>query len=205
MIKAFAFSALAVFAAFALSWAAPSYSQAPDLAIQATVRLESKRGLCSGTVIAPEVVLTAKHCIGADDVVIRGGVKYTIHGRTALKGVDAMVVYAAGIACPCAPIADADMKAEARALGWPRGKWGDTKGPLVGLTPASAIFPEEEGSYLMHTVEIAPGSSGGGLWQYRDGRWVLVGVNVALLEYMGMFAYGAAVPADHLIPLVGAY
>jgi len=171
-----------VFGAILLIGAGNARADAP---VDATVKLGDPTigPMCSGTVIAPDTVVTAAHCV---DVVthVRGndGGLYKIEGGKVGDGVDGAVLWVPGVACPCAPVgAPAAVGDKVRAIGFPSGVFSDTYGVVLGvevlpLEASNGEYPNQR--EIFNSAEIAPGSSGGGLWRLDGDQWVLVGVTV---------------------------
>lgn len=157
---------------------------------------------CSGTVIAPEVVLTAKHCLEAAKTVLRDGQQYEVVGGKISGTQDAAVLYVRGIACPCAPVAsmiDVTPGAAVRAVGYPGGEWSDDEGEVLGVKafdPRPASYPYGE-TLLAHTAYTDFGASGGGLWQKQGGHWLLVGVH-SRIQMTPWFMISWAVPVTEI-------
>lgn len=155
-----------------------------DVPVATTVRLLAPNGraVCSGTVVNVDVVLTAEHCLPyVRFVESRDGVREIYASRSAEYGRDAALVFAEGVACPCAPMSMGLDGDAVRAVGYPSGVFSDSTGFVMWIGPLTELFPDfprPDQIDIFNTAFIAPGSSGGGLWQQQGGRWVLVGVTV---------------------------
>jgi S1-C subfamily serine protease len=94
------------------------------------------------------------------------------------------------------PIADtrAEIDSEIVAVGYPVGI-----GPVITDGRVMKYDTQGDFRYMLVTTSIAPGNSGGGLFQWRgsleDGHYVLVGITVALMA--GCNAFGCN-PVHHL-------
>lgn len=205
MIKILAFSTLLVLGVFAVG----QVRAADDLPTQTAVMLVGqpypadkgwRRNQCSGTVIAPEVVLTAKHCLNAAwRVRTADGVWHEVYGGKVDPVQDAAVIYVRGVACPCAPIGGALKPGDpVRAVGFPEGEWQDEVGKVIGVKR----FGEDDGKMVGETLMVHSaltwfGASGGGLWAMQGGRWVLVGLHSRLQMAM-LFIVSWAVPVTEI-------
>jgi hypothetical protein len=197
LLKALMFSALVIIGAIAASEAlAADDSILRDSAVLTVGVTEwnEERGAwrtsqCSGTVIAPDRVLTAKHCIDAAAYIRdRDGIWHRTAGGRIHDTQDAAVLWVPGIRCPCAPIAShiVMQNAEARAVGFPLGAWHDDTGAIFGIEPDTGT--------LAHAARTWFGASGGGLWQQQDGQWVLIGVHDSImLTLCGVISFAAPI------------
>jgi hypothetical protein len=94
------------------------------------------------------------------------------------------------------PIAEtrAEIDSEIVAVGYPVGQ-----GPVITDGRVMKYDTQGEFRYMLVTTSIAPGNSGGGLFQWRgsleSGHYVLVGITVALMA--GCNAFGCN-PVHHL-------
>jgi S1-C subfamily serine protease len=198
-LKLLMFGALVIFAA---------ETARADAPVDVTVKLgvPDVGPMCSGTIIAPDTVLSAAHCV-AHVTHVRGndGGLYKIEGGKLGDGVDGVVFWVPGVR-GYAPIATRPAAAgdEVRAIGFPAGQFSDTVGVVdrVEDVPLEAMETPEYAKQrdIMNSAEIAPGSSGGGLWRKDGDEWVLVGVTVHGWGcfYEGCTAYGAISVEDVL-------
>jgi S1-C subfamily serine protease len=145
---------------------------------------------CSAVVVRPGVVRTAAHCLPV--IVTVDGLKPA--RMSLMYGTDAAIVEVPGIQCPCATEADAPVAVgeQVMAAGFPF--YGQPQpSPQVITGPASVIerrtinsiydiCPATEPMCVMDFIMVEPaildgGMSGGGAFVFRDGHWVLIGVN----------------------------
>ena len=180
-VKVLLFGALVIFGA-GTTRAADDLPR--DAAVIVLMRTDPNvpNGACSGTVIAPGRVLSARHCDTGDAIRTPKG-DFPVTERIApTRNVDALIFVAPGVECPCiAPdlvlrLVEGDV---VRAVGTPDGLPHDSSGRILAIINASEIFPDEEGVYIMASAQSRPGVSGGGLFIFRDGAWRLVGIVVA--------------------------
>ena len=204
-LKALVFGALVIIGALAVSQVrATEY----DLAVTTAVMMVGPPALmddgtygqfsCSGTVIAPETVLTAKHCLEAAwRVRTADGVWHTVYGGKIDQVQDAAVIYVRGVACPCAPIGgELKVGDEVRAVGFPGGQWLDSAGFVLEILRFTNGVAAGE-VLVGHSAFTFFGASGGGLWAVQDGRLVLVGVHSRIV-FAGMRILSFAVPVTEL-------
>lgn len=190
-VKALLFGLLLIFAAG---------SSRADVPTDTSVLLASPAGfaVCSATVIAPDTILTAAHCV--EHVAwarTADGQWHAIYGGKLAENIDGAVLYARGVACPCAPVSGMIVRDDpVRATGFPSGEWSDTEGTILDVVE----IDEEDFSYseqidIINTAWIAPGSSGGGLWQKRGDEWVLIGITVhGFCDFFGYSCVYGATP-----------
>ena len=152
---------------------------------------DGSRSICSGVVLAPSRILTAKHCLNALFIarISDGRLHADLRvARIAPDGVDLLLIFAPGVTCPCATVAQILFVQEpVVASGYPDGVWTETTGQVFGLGRGPNYV------FLVHSAPTAPGASGGGLWQLQNEQWVLVGINSALTE-VGEYLWSLAVP-----------
>ena len=137
------------------------------------------RSSCSAVMIAPERAMTARHCIDMPSPLLKvNGEVYAVTEAYGNPDVDMAVIIVPGAPCPCAPVATerAQIDDLIRAVGYPLGLLQIvTEGALQGR----ATF-EDGKEYLVVTARVAPGMSGGGLFN-KQGE--LVGIISAMDEY----------------------
>lgn len=134
-------------------------------------------GQCSGTMIAPHLFLTAKHCVAAEMVIFKADghsfpaylLKASHEGDLALLRTEAD--------CPCVRVSKikAEIDSKIIAIGFPR--YLDLHIQIVDEGRIQGESPE----WLVTTTITIPGKSGGGIFQFTKGNWELVGIIVAYL------------------------
>lgn len=143
------------------------------------VLLEAENGSCSGVVVAPQVVLSAKHC----EVLINP----QINGVPAFAGRKSpttdLMLFQGAVDCPCAPLAEIGPELDEAVLvvGFPFwhnvGVQFATEGRYQGTTPPGVDSPYV-GDYAI-SAHASPGNSGGGVYVRRGREWQLIGILVA--------------------------
>lgn len=156
--------------------------------VRASVRqLGNEDGDASGIVIVPGIVLTAQH------VAVHAGLRFDggkAPGEVIAMGngtpLDiALLRYPLSEArCPCARLADSPALLDEKVwiVGYPLGiaqivTTGTAQGTKIVIVRAGRRA-DTLGSRLITTASVAPGSSGGGVFVYRDGAFQLVGLIV---------------------------
>lgn len=164
----------------------PSVVSAANSSVQLT---ENGEGFCSGTFIEDptgknlKTILTAKHCI--DDVgqvitVPYMGIDYDFKVEYVSPESDlALLQTKSMFGATVADIGRAPVyQGESIAIGYPLGLTQTiTKGFVGGIDTEEAFGSVSKSTaFLRSSTVIAPGSSGGGLFQQIDGKYKLVGV-----------------------------
>lgn len=190
-IRTTALGALALLVSFTL--ALLGCSAEPDVSeVRAQVRkltVDGTGGNGSGVVIAPGFVLTAQHVAVNPGLELRArGPKGAVLGLGDNDKVDLGLLYfpARGAQCPCAKLAEYEALPDEPiyVVGYPRGivqalTRGQAQGVIQRLVvPGAWGMPKVLGQRLVFTATIAPGSSGGGVFVFRDGEFQLVGIVV---------------------------
>lgn len=142
--------------------------------------LKGTDGDCSGVVIAPGTILTAKHCVGIGDVTVDG--KPASFERTDPASDLALLKFDGG--CPCAHFGPAPkIDDEVLVIGYP---YGSILGPTNVVTRGTVHgtvdkgeLSERFGHTFVLTAPASPGNSGGGVFALHGDRWLLVGILVA--------------------------
>src|ERR1700674_721541 len=125
----------------------------------------NKTGSCSASVIAPNLILTAGHCVMDNALII---VNYApVHAKLVAKSdVDDLSLYSADVACPCLALADSDAEQDEpiAVIGYPVGRnIGFVQFITYGF--AQGLNDKE----LTHSAPTVPGNSGGPVIALRNG------------------------------------
>lgn len=138
------------------------------------VMLRGQSGACSGVVVAPGVLLTAKHCIENDPLlaVERDGKTLGVREWLAVPDTDLAIGQVPSLACPCARVAPAAATTPdepAIAIGFPYA--------MTQIATRGAVQPRiRDNPHLVTSTPVAVGASGGGVFVLRGGRPALVGI-----------------------------
>lgn len=158
-----------------------------------TVKVETSSGWCTGVHVGDGFFLTARHCF--DQLSFPSNWEVSIQGEdtyikwawkthdVALLKVPALTEYpSAKVSCKMPAIGD-PVKAEGVAadIGWVI-----TFGAVAGLKTEDKNEPH----MFIHTADVAPGMSGGPLWN-TDGE--VIAINVALLNANTGFTYASPI------------
>ena len=130
-------------------------------------------GTGSAVAIQPGLFLTARH-IAEMKGILAGAAPVTFVSAPKDETLDVAAMKSAAAACPCAEFADSDARPDEQVVivGWPRGIANVVaRGESQGVYLVSEI-----GRRLMVQTVVAGGTSGGGGFVMRDGRWQLVGI-----------------------------
>ena len=191
MLKSLIASFLALFIAFT-SVSANSTEDAQvqvlsstQMAREVVVKLVSQDpaigSTCSAVIIAPARALTAAHCINIPDMALKyddGRVFPVLAALPDIMGRDMATLLVPDLVGPTAITTTARIAADelVYAVGYPYGL-GNVL--TVGNFQFRVYDPEEDKYYLLSTVMIAPGNSGGALFVVRNGIPYLIGITVA--------------------------
>lgn len=167
--------------------AASCASAQPADTVRVVSNAESDK-VCSAVVIAPGFALTARHCLSTgmavDGIVVD-------HVRLANSvAVDIAVLAVPALACPCAELGGRPAHGtRVVAIGYPGRLEGERRttevatvnyiGSILVIAPwYSASHPYSTAQFIFtNRAIIEPGDSGGGLFAWQNGRWLLVGIN----------------------------
>ncbi len=144
---------------------------------------------CSAVLVAPDTLLTAAHCKGADGFIDDNGTLRRIIRSTILESApDTMVVVVKGMDClpphhcvPVLPKHKIKMEDRARIVGYPYGL-GVASSPAKIIEWATILVPrvtDEQGAVFLLVHSLMPvhgGMSGGGVFTVQDDVVYLVGV-----------------------------
>jgi hypothetical protein len=130
-------------------------------------------GSGSAVAIQPGLFLTARH-VAEIEGLVAGAVPVVFVGAPKDETMDVAAVKSAAAVCPCAEFADFDARADETVVivGWPR---GIANVAARGESQGVHVVPEIGRRLMVQTV-VAGGTSGGGGFVMRDGRWQLVGI-----------------------------
>jgi len=134
---------------------------------QYTVKMTMENGVCGAVVVAPGRALTATHCLTRPDAKLHiDGKEYPVFTGYALPGQDAAIIIVPGAPCPCAPV---------RGTPGIEGEWVVVVGfpydvaqvTTYGEVQAHVTNPEDGQDYVLATAPVAPGNSGGGVYDLK--------------------------------------
>jgi S1-C subfamily serine protease len=135
-------------------------------------------GTCSGVVIAPERVLTAAHCVPSDVQLLKVGALAVTEAKKKDEA-DIALLTVPGLGCPCVSIA-----AERPAVDTPLIVVGYpmnfaqylTEGRLMGVITDPQAPDNVREHFMAMSAAISYGNSGGPVFAWIDGRFVVVGI-----------------------------
>ena len=138
-------------------------------------------GSCSAVVISAGKALTAAHCITIPQMALvydDGRVFPVLAALPDIMGRDVATLFFPGLDGPFAlttasPIKQGEL---VYAVGYP---YGIGNVLTIGQFQFRVTNPEDGQKYLISTVMVGPGNSGGALFVVRDGIPLLVGITVA--------------------------
>jgi len=166
----------------------PDLKRASSVSVQLT---DGTRGFCSGTLIDDpdlsdgnqKTILTAKHCVDDVGQVIKVpymGSYYDFVVKKISEESDLAILQTDSMfGAPSVKIStEAHFEEKAWAIGYPMGDSKTITEGFLGAIEVQAGFSSVSKSMTFQraTVLIAPGNSGGGLFQIEDGEYRLVGV-----------------------------
>jgi V8-like Glu-specific endopeptidase len=139
------------------------------------------RGSCSAVVIAPEKALTAAHCITIPEMALQydDGQLFPVLGALPdVLGRDLATLSVPGLVGPTAVTTSYPVQTDELiyAVGYP---YGIGNVLTVGQFQFRVNNADDGFQYLLSTVMVGPGNSGGALFVVRDGVPYLIGIIVA--------------------------
>jgi S1-C subfamily serine protease len=126
----------------------------------------------SAVVLREGFLLSAEHLSKMPDMRTQSGLPVKVVKTD--EQVDIGLYQAEGVKCPCVELADSDAKMDEPVIiiSFPYNITSTvTRGESQGVHVVDELGPR-----LVTTALVAGGSSGGGVFALRDGRWQLVGV-----------------------------
>ena len=130
-------------------------------------------GTGSAVAIQPGLFLTARHVAEAEGL-MAGTAPIIFVGAPKEETLDVAAMKYVAAVCPCAEFAESDARPYETVVivGWPRGMANVVaRGESQGVHMVPGL-----GRRLMVQTVVAGGTSGGGGFVKRDGRWQLVGI-----------------------------
>jgi hypothetical protein len=142
---------------------------------------------CSAVVIAPNFALTARHCTAIGMAI--DGIVVAYISVAGSQAVDIALVNVPGLKCPCAALGGRPVYGtRVVAIGFPGRLEGERRmteaatvnyiGSAITIAPWMAHPLSINGVFIFTDKAIIDsGDSGGGLFAFQGGQWVLVGIN----------------------------
>jgi S1-C subfamily serine protease len=159
-------------------------------------------GGASLVVIRPGYALTNYHAVRQAELpgmntieVVTGMGTFPLVIAATGPGFDLALVHSPALMCPCATLGNDPARDETViAVGFPRVRQIQTQWLTAGLIQRS------DGIIIQHSAWMTTGNSGGGLFAYQQGQWVLVGLNRAIvkIDRQELNNVGYAVPVSVL-------
>jgi S1-C subfamily serine protease len=143
---------------------------------QYTVKMTVRNGVCGAVMVAPGRALTATHCLARPDAKLHiDGTVYPVFTGYALPGKDVSIIIVPGAPCPCAPVRGTPgIEGEwVVVVGFP---YDVAKVTTYGEVQARITNPEDGQDYVLATAPVAPGNSGGGVYDLKGN---LLGISSA--------------------------
>ena len=156
---------------------------ARDAVVKVVSQDETVGNSCSAVIVAPNRALTAAHCVDIPAMALlmhNGDVLPVISFEVDQQGRDLATLHVVNLRGAYAFTTDIPVQTDEMvfAVGYPYGV-----GPVltVGTFQFRITNPMVGQTFLLSTVQVAPGNSGGALYVVRDGAPYLVGIVVAYL------------------------
>ena len=191
MLKLLTTAYLALFLAFspvaanssedALVQALSTTSMARAAVVKVVSQDPSNDSSCSAVVISAGKALTAAHCLAIPDMALKyddGRIFPVLVALPDVMGRDLATLFVPGLLGPTVLTTDRPIEQDelVYAVGYPYG-FGNVL--TIGQFQFRIHNPLEDKYYLLSTVMVGPGNSGGALYVVRDGIPYLVGIVVA--------------------------
>ena len=158
-----------------------STAMAREVVVKVVSQDPTNGGSCSAVVISAGKALTAAHCLSIPDMALKyddGRIFPVLVALPDVMGRDLATLFVPGLLGPTAVTTDRPIEQDelVYAVGYPYGL-GNVL--TVGQFQFRIYDPLEDKYYLLSTVMVGPGNSGGALFVVRDGVPYLVGIVVA--------------------------
>jgi S1-C subfamily serine protease len=177
---------LSVSAVFGFStWHQNKVNQSMQVLKASTYAITGEFGQCSGVLIAPKRLLTAAHCQVGSVLTVAGKVAKIIK----TDDVKDLMLLEIDLSCPCVPVGKTNPAVgdELTVVGYP---YGSNTGFILVTTSGYVqgyIQAQEFNGYMFTTTPVAPGNSGGGVYQFVSGKWYVVAIVSRGAGHIGVF------------------
>ena len=135
-------------------------------------RIDGMMGSCSGVMVAPQRMLTAAHCLNLMDL--------KVDGKDALvlkqNSYNDLALLQVALDCPCVPLSETQFT-DVTVVGFPMGLVKlIVDGTYISVLQSDNPMVLEYNGFAVYRANIEGGFSGGGVFQFKDGKWYLVGI-----------------------------